>query len=279
LFDVEIQNHVKSVFLDWPRARKVQIYAEWVKCELDYQRAYRFMDAYSDEPHIKFLDLKSQDKLAAFVQKWGPLRIPDTSPKTTSWMQTDWYWNFQRELKATANLLRAFCARDGEKEALAEFLGVKKQHPGPTTEELLLAMSVPNDRCLQDAAKSDDPDKLLIEWNGKADTRSRHQAIAGLVEKTFSMTARMSGDWQSRPPRIEVVWELNDLEAALTWMVFQDAVTERFPQVCPECQSVFRSTTRHERKFCSYECAHRAAARGYWRRNLRAKKDRLARER
>src|SRR5215831_18317960 len=125
---MKVHNHVNDRYPTfwWPRARKFQIDAGWVKCELDYARAYRLIDGYGREPHVSFMNLKSEDKLAAFVQTWGPLQIPDKSPRTTSWMQIQWYWNFQQDLKVTTRLLGAFSRRHGEKEALEEFLAVKK---------------------------------------------------------------------------------------------------------------------------------------------------------
>lgn len=252
-----------------------------MKCKLDYARSYSFIHAYSREPHVSFLNLQRDEahsQLVAFIQMWGPLRRPSYSPTGTPWMDIRWYWDFQRELKATAHLLRAFCTRRAEEEALDKFLAVKRQQHPPsqtTIEEFSLAVSVPDDPCLPGLLRSP-TDAILLDWNSRTNRDLRRQAVAGLIQRQFAMGARMVPNWRSG--EIELIWGLDDLEDALMWMVFQDAITEHIPQVCPECQRVFRPTTRHKNKFCSYECAHRAAARNWYRKNLRKRKMRSGKE-
>jgi len=274
-----MRKHVNSAITlpIWPRGRNVQIEGPWLKCELDSERKYSLMKVYSRKPHVAFINVKSERELITFVQTWGPLSIPAGSPQQTSWMQTQWYWNFQRDLRVTAGLLRAFCQREGEEKALAEYLAVKKEQnrstETPSTEEIYLATFS------QQLAGLSDSVALVPEWNAKTDVSSRHRAIADLIEKAFTSTARMHADWKERTPRIEALWELNNLEDALTWMVFQDAIHDRLPQICPECQEVFRPSYRHKMKFCSFECAHRVAARNWRRRDSKRKRSLTRKER
>jgi hypothetical protein len=226
------------------------------------------------------MNVKSESELARFVKTWGPLSIPDTSPKGTSGLLLSHYWNFQRYLKATACLLRAFCDRSGEKEAVAEFLTAQSQeYPSevPPPAQLVALMHLQNDSLPFKLVETHAGAELkwennLLEWNERTDSSCRRRLIAVLIEHTFQGSARMVADWHARPPRLEVLWDLNDLETALTWMVYQDVITEHIPQLCPECLKAFRPPFRHNRKFCSYDCAHRATAREWRRKDLRQKR-------
>jgi hypothetical protein len=258
----------------------VRIVGRFLQCDLDRKRAYGLMEAYKREPHIAFMNVKSESELASFVKTWGPLCIPDTSPKGTSWLLLNDYWTCQRYLKATAHLLRAFHDRRGEKEALAEFLTARgRQYPGETAPiaPLEALMWLQNDSLFCTLVETHTGDELqvgniLFEWNERTDSRCRHRLIAFLIEHTFQGSARIVADWGARRPRLEVLWDLNNLETALAWMVYQDTLTGHIPQPCPECLEAFRPSFRHSKKFCSYDCAHRAAARKWRRKDLRKKK-------
>ncbi len=64
----------------WQRARRVWVDDDdFLWCELDSSSSYNLVQAYSREPHVGFLNAKSDDDLLDFVGTWGPLTIPDGS--------------------------------------------------------------------------------------------------------------------------------------------------------------------------------------------------------
>jgi hypothetical protein len=74
----------------------------------------------------------------------------------------------------------------------------------------------------------------------------------------------------SRRPHVIAIWKLRNLEDALQWMVWRDEWAEQPLQYCVECNDPFRPDTKHRRKYCSFECAHKVAARN-WARQKRKK--------
>jgi hypothetical protein len=63
---------------------------------------------------------------------------------------------------------------------------------------------------------------------------------------------------------------IHSLMTALYWMVWQDIFMENPFQFCEECSRLIPQTTKHERKFCSTECARRKTGRE-WQQRKRAK--------
>jgi hypothetical protein len=59
---------------------------------------------------------------------------------------------------------------------------------------------------------------------------------------------------------------VTSLEDALHWMVWQDVFQNHPFQFCAECRKLFQPDTRHEKKFCSPECAHRKTGREWQKR-------------
>jgi len=276
---MEVHKHVNdgSPLNIWQRATKVGIDGKWLTCDLAHGGAYNLMEAYQRSPHIAFMNIKSEDQLVVFIRTWGPLSVPDNSPKGTSQMLVSDYWNCRDHLNTTAGLLRAFHQRGEERKALAEFLAAQiQQNPSsvPPVEQLKALMLLQDDPVARNLAETCGPDgvltgEILLTWNQRTDSSHRHRLIAILIESAFQATARIVAHWQTRAPRLEAVWDLTNLAEALTWMVYQDVLAGHVPQPCPECLAVFRPPFRHHRKFCSYACAHRVAARKWRRKDLR----------
>jgi hypothetical protein len=59
---------------------------------------------------------------------------------------------------------------------------------------------------------------------------------------------------------------ISSLGQALEWMVWQDVFQNHPFQICVECRKLFQPDTKHEKKFCSPECAHRQASRNWQKR-------------
>jgi hypothetical protein len=260
----------------WCPAREAWIDNDFLWCELDPRHTYELMQRYAAAPHVEFFNAKSDDDLLEFVRTWGPLAIPDGSPVGKSILSIREYRLFQKKLKATSGLLHALQKGIGEGQALREFLILAEQRQQaislgtvntPSTTSLNLQMILQDDPLVRPLRrryvnKTNESTRILaslLEWIATSSVATLRKAIADLINKECQLTARFYSSSQSGT--ISLLWDLYTLEDALVWMVYQGAVEMCLPQSCPECQKVFKSGTRHAKKFCSYKCAHRCASR------------------
>ena len=266
---MQLQHHVNAPNPgNWARTKGVALYNGWIVCVLDHDRVYSFADAYRYAPHVKFLNLKTDLDLARFVRTYGPLYPPGSDELRVRQEETKLWWSFQRRLKARVNLLEAFRRSktdpDRLRGALLEHLRVNldewKDHPGLSHWGFI---------CGQ-LSVTQEPE----EWVSQAGLPLIRDAASYCIRRSFSFRVALQATWKDRRPELLAAPEALILLEALEWMVCEDEVRRHPLLFCQECGTAFRPPTRHARKFCSYDCAHRVAARKWRRRDLRQKRKR-----
>jgi hypothetical protein len=70
---------------------------------------------------------------------------------------------------------------------------------------------------------------------------------------------------------VSASFNINSLEEALHWMVWQDVFQNHPFLFCEECRALFQPDSQHEKKYCSTGCARRKASRDYERRKRKGK--------
>lgn len=260
---MQVQHHVNVLAPGaWPRCRSVMIRGEELHCDVDWQHLYHLEDAYSAQPHVAFLKIRTDEDLRAFTQKWGPLVLP-SSPGSEVTLPVRQSWSRQRRLAAFIGLVRSVRDGENEREALEEFLTAESETWGITKGISLVILSrfFP---ALTDG-RGAMPDVIR-----EAELKTIRAAVAAEIREAplpgspgFDVRLR-------RPGEVVARWKIDTLQDALRWMVWRDEWAGRPLTYCTECNTPFCPKTKHRRKYCSFECAHKVAARN-WARQKRKK--------
>jgi hypothetical protein len=272
---MQLRNHVHEIAVDmWPRCSQVEAEDGRIFYRLAKGRAYDLVEAYAKEPHIKFMNCDKDTDFEQFVREWGPLLLSLES------LKRGWAVEQLRDYRAHSNFLRAVSRIMGackglqdERESLGEFLtaAVNMVALGPTREAMKKAVSLDLiSEPLASLQQTGDP----LKWANSASAGDIRKVLASCVEDWFRSPSRWGFRLQSRGRVFEIKpsFELKSLWDGLRWMLFFDEWNDHPPILCQECTTVFRPQTAHERKFCSPECAHRAANREWRRKDLHKQK-------
>jgi hypothetical protein len=271
---MQLRKHVHDIASEmWPRCTEVEIENGLIGYKLARGRAYDLVAAYGDEPHVKLANCKDDADFREFVLRFGPLHL--TEANVTNGFGVVPLRDYQagsRFLRAIMRIMDACKKPQDPRAALAEFFAALTNNvpPGPLQEDLKLdiALSVITPLC--GSIKTGDP----VEWAQGATASDIRKALASCVEDWF----RFPNHWGFRvQPRGKVFeirpsFALHSLWDGLRWMLFFDEWNHRPPVLCQECPTIFRPQTAHKKKFCSPECAHRAANRDWRRKDLRKQK-------
>ncbi len=207
-------------------------------------------------PHRQLIRATDDDSLRVFIKAWGPLTYP-----LNSWEGCDPVADYRQTrdmLRAWAGLLSAVGRTENLREATIEIL--RQEHddlfPLNTTARhhlgTLQNQLAPFDGTLQDRLRSL-PAKEL-------------EAICGKLLGLFPLSTDLSHsslvlDKNRCGFVVKAALTFDSLEDALYWMVWQDILQDHLFQFCADCRRLIQPDTRHEKKFCSPECAHRKTAR------------------
>jgi hypothetical protein len=267
--------HNVNVSISWPRCKNVLVDGDRISCLLDFQRAYDLMDSYrnSPPPHSQFVNLRGDQDLVKFLERFGPLYLvrkdgspiyyPRKSlPEVVS--STAVYWEFQRWLTSLLRLIEKLKQGRGVRNALFDFVDAdiscyKANRAYRLKPPALAAVSVLK---TARAAKS----ITLPEWLQKADDALIGEAAATMIRASISVEGRLRVTPSNRTAQITARFVIRSLGDALEWMCWQDEFRRRPLLFCDDCGSAFQPPDARKRKFCSYECGHRVAARK-WRKN------------
>src|ERR1035438_8674829 len=128
---MEDQNNVYSVFEGaWVQCRDVEIRDGLVHCILATERPYKLIEAYSRNPHLKFIRCTDDEKLVVFLRSWGPLRLtPIELANGRSVRPIEEYRSYHRWLSAFVRLLGAFRSSCDERQHLQEFIDAQSEKP------------------------------------------------------------------------------------------------------------------------------------------------------
>jgi len=232
---------------------------------------YALPEAYKHDLHIQFANADTDKDLIAFVRNWGPLSLSEAEKRTSAAsVSLSKLRAFQRWLKAVQGILAAFKRAKGEREALRQLLEAEYEwesyspspHPEPVSWSLLRAWLT---------AQRMEMTGTIADWLSSAGIASVRSVTEPILSHVAAWPITGEFVFQRRRNRgeVEARWAIDDLKDALRWMVWYDEFTKHPIICCQECRKVFRSETAHARKYCSYECAHRATGRE-WQRRKRA---------
>jgi Family of unknown function (DUF6076) len=257
---MEYHNYVTR---SWPRCSQVELQGEDLICKVDRQRSYDFTDERPQLP-VRFMNLKTDDELKAFVTTWGPLWLgPEESfvrsPRAA-------YWAFQVKLRAETMLLRSLQCGDKAslQTALVNYIQAEDAFWGISHEGVGLTKSLASLAVFGMGSPVDIKDRIpkaalseLREW-------------AAIFVGFYSVTYAPHVTWNRW--KIQITWipSLISLADAIEWGLWKSLTGTRAITACEECGTFFLPESAHRMKFCTYKCAHRVAVR-MWRKHREEK--------
>ena len=210
-------------------------------------------------PHRQFIQASDDDKLRAFVKAWGPLRA-----SLDAWNGNDPIEAYRRErdrFAAGAQFLASLEEPEMQRSALLTLAELGRSDSDPPFQFFLnmLRMQFQIPGCLQQSGFDED----LHHWLQTATQREIEAATVYLVPgfalsvliPCFSVEQHRGGNV------LRASLGIHSLADALSWMVWQDVFQDHPIKFCAECRGLIDSTYKYEKKFCSYDCAHRKTAR------------------
>jgi hypothetical protein len=255
---------------------------------LDWKRKYDLTGSfgYRTQPHIEFLNVKSDDDLTSFVRRrgplWGAYRKGHEETKVVGGKSR--YWAFHRSLKAKLHLAAAF--RSGQKSELADAI-LECMAADDERRELASNRSSEDweETGLEALAFSlwerhnRKPELGLKEWIRDEASVPHLQCMAGWCVERFSVsqaprTACRRGHGEIPDWRLQV----STLAEATELMFRQSTVGRRPLTFCIECGRAFLPESAHARRYCETPCARRAVVRA-WRKRQKTNRRRGGRVR
>ena len=256
----------------WMRCRKVEIQNENLVCELDLRRTYDLEGAYPKDPHIQFLNCFTDDDLIRFTRAWGPLYLRSGGPddelqKGSVTRPIGEYRAEARRFRGVNGILEAAKGNGDEREKLREFLSADEE------EFKFSALYKPNEPPYHQFSLKlwNRIDGNIFDWIQTGPILGIRNALKYCVEA--EVTVPWTGGVRVIPHRgrttVVPSYRLATLRDALRWMMWFDEWNTNPPTACPACHTVFRPTSRNK-KYCTYNCAHRIAMQNYRRRKHRS---------
>ncbi len=260
----------------WIRCRKVEIRGENIVSDLALDRPYDLAGSYPKDPHLQFLNCKTDSDIVRFVRAWGPSFLKnvggadDELRKGVVVRPIARYRADLRRFKAVKGILEAAKGNRDERDALHEFVAADEEvtqfdpihKPGDAP---FLQSSI---RLWQRVEGN------IYDWIRAGSLFQVRIALKFCVESEVSSS--WSGGVRVVPykgkTKVVPCYRLSTLETALSWMVWFDEWNASTPKACPACHTVFRPPSQHKMKYCSTKCAHRIAMQMY-----RERKKRLVR--
>lgn len=249
----------------WPTCREVSIREGSVVCHLSPDRSYDLLSAYAFDPHLRLMQCGTDEQVMSFARTWGPLYFSvDEFKRGVCSAPLSRYRTFQEWLRSLVNLLASYQRSRNEHDALREFIMAEidewRSSPVAPPQSEPLALLGLNQ---QFGIKGD-----VSAWIENSSLGEVRSATRFLVSNTaFGGHPSLDCIRQSGKNGIEARWAFSSLEEALRWMIWYDQFTQHPLVCCDACRRVFRPATAHARKYCTYDCAHRVAAREWQRKH------------
>jgi hypothetical protein len=263
---MKVQHHINIDGPFWYRCKSVEFTGETATWELSRSGRYALLEAYQKAPHRQLVAASDDGQLRAFVRAWGPLRA-----RLDAWHGTDsidTYRNKRDELAARLKLIASVAEPERQRETLLELMRLSK--PDSVFEIMLqalrLAFPIPGEPTFPF-------DPNIQSWIVEATQRDIQGATECLI--CVLPTQNYGGGFtvakEGRRSVVRASLGISSLAEALEWMVWQDVFQGHPLLFCEECQRLISSDSKHVKKFCTPECAHRKTARE-WQREKRRKK-------
>ena len=269
---MKVQNHINMIDgTCWYRCKSVEFRGDTAVWELNRNGRYSFVDAYRKTPQIQLAQATDDGSLRAFVKAWGPLRSSVRAwggyqPTLSDWSGSDQiesYRKIRNKVRALVRLLASADDPESQRTCLLELVG-----RAPGNEEVRWfagAVAVSKAAGLERGV-------TLSRWLEMATpsrldevTRRFLSAVAAPHAAGAFTAVNEGGSYV-----LKESFNFNSSAHAFFWMVWQDVYKGREFHSCEECGKLFQPDTRHARKFCSDECAHRKTARD-WQQRKRQK--------
>jgi hypothetical protein len=270
--DKQVNYHVNFPKIGtWLRGQPACVRADKIHCLLG-RETYDLVESYSHSPHLLFIKCKSDQELARFAEKWGPIYLTQAQlARGVSEVPIEHYRVLRSWLRAVVYLMDAYrgsvdddgreCRRYLEGFFLAERL---RQHYrkdlGPVRVEEIgfhlqqAELGILSDEPINSNFKSasEEVPKMVGEswlefcirgeygiagdtgsWIRGADVRM----VRGAVQTVLRHTSLVLGVYldcgeRGGKPHIEARWTLGSLEQALSWMVWYDVLNQHSLLFC-----------------------------------------------
>lgn len=273
---MKVQHHINTAAGGyWYRCSRVEFIGETVKWELSPASRYSFYEAYERTPHRLLIEANDDTALRNFVKAWGPLYF--SIPWESEWGNSQPIENYRNErdkLQATAQVIASVEDREMQRPALMRLLETlhKTSLDGISLFSVRQILQIPGD--MQSGF-----DQSFRDWLEGATSHQIEAATFAVVNEGHLLWASLTSprflvERMGRRNVLRAELGLMSLFDALNWMIWQDVVQKHPWQFCAECRRVFQPETRHEKKFCSDECAHRKTAREWQQRKRKKEKSR-----
>jgi len=262
------QSHINTTEgAGWYRCKRVEFSGETANWELSRTSRYNFSEAYQMAPHRQFIKASDDDALRAFVKAWGPLRA-----SLDAWSGSDPIETYRRErdrFTAGVRFLASVEEPEMQRSALLGLADLSREDFGLQIllNELRRQFQIPG--TLQSGF-----DENFRPWLESV-TQKQIEAATVYLVPGFALSVLIPGFSAERHGSGNVLKAslgIDSLLEALSWMVWQDVFQSHPIKFCAECRGLIDSTFKYEKKFCSYECAHRQTARESARRKREERK-------
>jgi hypothetical protein len=258
---MKLQHRINTtVSANWYRCQKVVFDGGDAIWELSRTGKYDLIGAYERKPHRQLIEAVDDDSLRAFVRAWGPL----AHIRPTAWNGRTPVVAYRHErdtLAAWTRLIAEIQDSGNVRKAVGDLLRLDSEPYVIHVRQLVGAM-------VHQGAVLDDE----LEGRIADASESEIQAVCSFLVGAFPISGIPAFQLHSNRNGYEVRATLGiySLVPALYWMVWQDIFRKEPLRFCEECSHIIPQTSRHERKFCSTECARRKTVRE-WQRRKRAK--------
>jgi hypothetical protein len=252
---MKVQDHINTEYAGWYRCIRVTFEGETVRWELSRTGKYDVLKAYARKPHRRLAEATDDDSLRSFVKAWGPLWI-----NLNAWSGSDSlvFYRHQRDLfRAWIQLLDAIQNGKSLHDAAIRLLGLD---PGTW------AIWIRNRLGIAGELKAPLNEEALSRV-ARADENEIGEVCSYLVGSMPVPTPSIEIQGKGKSKILRPTIGSYSLLSALYWMLWQDIFLGNPFKFCEECNGLIDFKDKHDRKFCSPECAHRKTAREWERQN------------
>lgn len=288
----------------WAPGKDVMIREGTLCCELDFGRSYPlaeesagFLEAPLERgrPHLQFLQIKDEGGLERFVERWGPIVMnPNDRVTGRSSHRLALYWFKHRYLTRVVALLAAFRGGSGEVGGLGEFLEVRTDslhtlHAEAESQGWKVHEDVGYLQWLNGFVNQVwDLPQLTNEMGARRGEEGQITKILEAAPLTYvcrlmdhtiascfpvTIVPQPIRPKRGQRPILLPRLKVDELGKLLEYLIFLDEWSDHPLRQCEECGGLFRSETRHRRRYCGPECANRVSSREY-KRAIRARQKR-----